>query len=189
MKRSPAFSKLAALTLLAALPFAASAADGLSYNFVQGNYVRTNTDAGDADGWGLNGSVAVHPNVHLFGSYANQKVDGTSADFDQWRVGVGYNKAFSPKADFVANVAYDKYDAGGGLDFDGYSAEAGVRGVLASQLEGYALLGYEDGNDLDGNAYGRLGATVKFNQTWGVNADVKLVDGDTQYFIGPRITW
>ena len=189
MKRSPAFSKLAALTLLAALPFAASAADGLSYNFVQGNYVRTNTDAGDADGWGLNGSVAVHPNVHLFGNYTSQNVDGVNADFDQWRVGAGYNKSFSPKADFVANVAYDKYDAGGGLDFDGYSAEAGVRGVLASQLEGYALLGYEDGNDLDGNAYGRLGATVKFNQTWGVNADVKLVDGDTQYFIGPRITW
>ena len=187
MKRS-----LIALALVAALPFAASAqsaGSGLSYNYVQGGYTATNTDAGDTKGWALGGSVAVHPNVHLFGNYANHEIDHTSIDFDQWRVGVGYNKSFSPKADFVANVAYDKYDAGGNLDFDGYSAEAGVRGVLASQLEGYALLGYEDGNDLDGNAYGRLGATVKFNQTWGVNADVKLVDGDTQYFIGPRITW
>ena len=68
---------------LVAAPFAASAQDGrsgLSYNYVQGGYVGTNTDAGDADGFGLGGSVAVHPNVHLFGSYANQKVDGTSAD-------------------------------------------------------------------------------------------------------------
>ncbi len=190
MKRSPAFSKLAALTLLAALPFAASAADGLSYNFVQGNYVRTNTDAGDADGWGLNGSFAVHPNVHLFGSYANQKVDGTSADFDQWRVGVGYNKAFSPKADFVANVAYDKYDAGGGVDFDGYSIEGGVRAALAPKFEGYAMLGYEDGNQFDGDVYGRLGAQVKFNQNWGVAADVKVANGgDTQWMVGPRLTW
>ena len=192
MKRSPALKKIAALALVAALPFAASAQDagsGLSYNYVQGGYVGSNTDAGDTKGWGLGGSVAVHPNVHLFGNYAKHDIDGVSANFDQWRVGVGYNKSFSPKADFVANVAYDKYDAGGNLDFDGYSAEAGVRGALAPKFEGYALLGYEDGGDFDGDAYGRLGATVKFNQTWGVNADVKFADGDTQYFVGPRITW
>ena len=178
-----------AFALVAAMPFAASAADGINYNYAQGGYVATRTDAGNADGWGLGGSVAVHPNVHLFGNYAKQDIDNTNLDLDQWRAGVGFNTSISPKADFVANVAYEKYDLGGGLDFDGYSAEAGVRGVLASQLEGYALLGYEDGNDLDGNAYGRLGATVKFNQTWGVNADVKFADGDTQYFIGPRLTW
>ena len=56
-------------------------------------------------------------------------------------------------------------------------------------LEGYALLGYEDGGDFDGDAYGRLGAQVKFNQSWGVVADVKIADGDTQWFVGPRITW
>ena len=174
MKRS-----LLALTLLAALPFAASAQDaksGLSYNYVQGGYVGTNTDGGDANGWGLGGSVAVHPNVHLFGNYTSQNVDGI-------------NKSFSPKADFVANVAYEKYDLGGGFDFDGYSAEAGVRGALTPMLEGYALLGYEDGGDFDGDACGRLGAQVKFNQTWGVVADVKVADGDTQFFVGPRITW
>lgn len=183
---------LLALTLLAALPFAASAQDaksGLSYNYVQGGYVQTNADGGDANGWGLGGSVAVHPNVHLFGNYTSQNVDGINADVDQWRVGAGYNKSFSPKADFIANVAYEKFDLGGGLDFDGYSAEAGVRGALTPMLEGYALLGYEDGGDFDGDAYGRLGAQVKFNQTWGVVADVKIADGDTQFFVGPRITW
>ena len=187
MKRS-----LIALALVAALPFAASAQDsksGLNYNYVQGGYVSTNTDAGDADGWGLGGSVAVHPNVHLFGNYASQDVDGVNADFDQWRVGVGYNRSFSQKADFVANVAYEKYDLGGGADFDGYSIEGGVRAALAPKFEGYALLGYEDGGDFDGDAYGRLGATVNINQTWGINADVKIADGDTQWFVGPRISW
>ncbi|HQX92212.1 MAG TPA: Ax21 family protein, partial [Thermomonas sp.] len=33
-----------ALALLAALPFAASAADGINYNYVQGGYVATNTN-------------------------------------------------------------------------------------------------------------------------------------------------
>ena len=60
---------------------------------------------------------------------------------------------------------------------------------LDVRRQGQALLGYEDGGDFDGDAYGRLGAQVKFNQTWGVVADVKIADGDTQYFVGPRITW
>ena len=183
---------LIALALAAALPFAASAQDaksGLSYNYVQGGYVSTNTDGGDADGWGLGGSVAVHPNVHLFGNYTKQDVDGINADFDQWRAGVGYNTPLTPKVDLVANLAYEKFDFGGGFDADGYSAEAGVRGALAPMLGGYALLGYEDGGDFEGDAYGRLGALVKFNQSWGVTGDVKLADGDTQWMVGPRLSW
>ena len=58
---------LLALTLLVAAPFAASAAEGVSYNYVQGGYAATNTDGADADGWGLDGSVAIAPNFHLFG--------------------------------------------------------------------------------------------------------------------------
>lgn len=191
MKRS-AMNKLAALALLAAAPLAASAADGVpskSYNFVQGGYVATNTDAGDADGWGLNGSVAVHPNVHLFGGYANQTLENTSVDIDQWKIGAGYNTAITANTDFVASLAYEKYDAGSGLDFSGYSAEGGVRSALASNLEGYAMLGYEDGGDFEGDVYGRVGGLVKFTPNWGVTADVKFADGDTQYMVGPRLSW
>ena len=176
--------------LIAALPFAASAADGINYNYVQGGYVATRTDAGNADGWGLSGSVAVHPNVHLFADYANQKIDHTSVDFDQWRVGAGYNRAISDRTDFVGKVAYEKLDAGAGINADGYSAEAGVRSMMTPRVEGYAMLGYQDGNDFDGDAYGRLGAAVKFNQNWGAAAEVKIVNGgDTQWFVGPRLTW
>ena len=74
-------------------------------------------------------------------------------------------------------------------DLDGYSAEVGVRSALAQNFEGYVMAGYEDGDNFDGDFYGRLGAQVKFNQNWGVNGDVKFADGDTQYFIGPRLTF
>ena len=190
MKRSSALIEFSALALACALPLAASAADGISYNYVQGNYVYTNTNSGNADGWGVNGSVAVHPNVHLFASYANQTIKHTSADFDQWRVGAGYNTAISAKTDFVANVAYDKFDAGGGANLDGYSVEGGVRSALAPKFEGYAMLGYEDGKHYSGDVYGRLGGQVKINQSWGVAADVKIANGgDTQWMVGPRLTW
>ena len=179
-----------ALALIAALPFAASAADGINYNYVQGGYIATNTNGPDADGWGLNGSVAVHPNFHLFADYSNQKIKHTSVDFDQWRVGGGYNTAIGKNTDFVADVAYERVNAGAGVHANGYSVEGGVRSAFTPNIEGYAMLGYVDGNHVKGEAYGRLGATAKFNQNWGVNADVRLINGgDTQWFVGPRFSW
>lgn len=194
MKRSPGFSRLTALTLFAALPAltmsaAVSAADGLSYNFVEGGYAATNTDFGDADGFGVNGSVALHPNFHLFAGYSNQEIENTSIDFDQSRFGVGYNHPIAPAVDLLARVAYEKFDAGGSLAFDGYSAEVGVRGALAPSFEGYAMAGHEDFERADSEFYGRVGAQVKFNQNWGVSGDVKFIDGDTQWLVGPRFTW
>ena len=100
MKRS-----LIAIGLAAALPFAAaSAAEGISYNFVEAGYAATDSDL-DADGFGINGSVAIHPNFHLFGAYSNQDIDHSSADFDQWRIGVGYNHEISPRADLLTRIA------------------------------------------------------------------------------------
>ena len=191
MKRS-----LLALTLLAALPFAASAAEGLSYNYVEGGYVATDTDAGDADGWGINGSGAISENFHVFGGFTGQETDDETiggerfhgVDVDHWRVGLGYNHPVAANTDLLARVAYENYDIGG-FDEDGYSAEVGVRSALAQNFEGYAMAGYEDGDNFDGDFYGRLGAQVKFNQNWGVSGDVKFADGDTQWFVGPRLTF
>ena len=65
-----------------------------------------------------------------------------------------------------------------------------MRSALTSNLEGYALAGYENGDGYDGDFYGRLGAQVKFNQNWGINGDVKIANGgDTQWFVGPRFSW
>ncbi len=194
MKRFPALIKFSALALACALPFAASAADGISYNYVQGGYTHINSDA-NAKGWAIEGSTAVTPNVHLFGGYNSVKTDNSGlgrVNLDQWKLGAGYNAAISAKTDFVGTLAYQKADVSlGGYseNVDGYAAEAGVRAALTPMLEGYAMAGYEDGNDISGDAYGRIGAQVKFNQNWGVATDVKFAGGDTQWFIGPRLTW
>jgi Ax21 family sulfation-dependent quorum factor len=184
MKRS-----LLALVFLAALPFAASAADDISYNYVEGGYAKTTADLADADGYTLNGSVAIAPNFHLFGGWSNQEFDRTNVDFDRWRFGVGYNRTLSPNLDLVTRVAYEKFDAGRDLDIDGYSTEVGVRGAANPNFEGYALAGWEDFERIDGEFYAKLGAQAKFNQTWGVAGEVKFVDGDQEWFVGPRVSW
>jgi Ax21 family sulfation-dependent quorum factor len=191
IKRLPMKRSLLALTLLAALPFAASAAEGVSYSYVQGGYAATNNNDGvpDADGFGIEGSVAVHPNFHLFGAYGNQEIDDTDLDFDQWRVGAGYNRELTGNLDLLTRVAYEKVDFGGGLDADGYSAEVGVRGAAGKHFEGYALAGYQKFESVDGDFYGRLGTNVKFNENWAINGDVKFADGDAQWFVGPRFSW
>ena len=99
---------LLALTLLAAAPFAASAAEGVSYNYVEGGYTAANLDGPDTDGWALKGSVAVHPNFHVFADYSAQEVDDVNVDFDQWRVGLGYNHELSKRVDLLTRVAYEK---------------------------------------------------------------------------------
>lgn len=196
MKKSLlALSLLSALTLSAA----ASAAEGVSYNYVEGGYSATNLkDSADSDGWGLNGSVAIAPNFHIFAGYNNQDLKDVNYGYDQWRVGLGYNHEISQRMDLVTRVAYEKFKGDDftvgdvrfpGDDLDGYSAEVGIRGAMTPHLEGYAMAGYEDGSDYDGDFYGRLGAQAKFNQNWGLSADVKFADNDTQWFVGPRFTW
>ena len=187
---------LLALTLLAALPFAASAAEGVSYNYVEGGYVRTDIENSgtnnDADGWSLGGSGAIAPNFHIFGNYSKQSISDTDVDLNNLRVGVGYNRELTPKMDLLTRVAYERYDfdsSYGNYKSDGYSVEAGVRGAITNNFEGYALAGYEDAEDFDGDFYGKLGAQVKFNPMWGINGEVKFADGDTQLFVGPRISF
>ena len=187
-------NKLIALALASALPFSASAAENLSYNFVEGNYVKAN-DALRGDGWGVKASYGVLPNMHVFGDYSKTELDATKTDLQQWRVGVGYNVQVLPSSDFVARAAYNKFDPKGGLDFNGYSAEVGLRTAFGEHIETYVMAGYEDyskkhGINPDGEFYGRLGGQVKLNQNWGLSGDIKMNnDGNKEWSVGPRFSW
>jgi len=185
---------LLALVMASTLPFAASAAENLSYNYVEGDYIKTNSRAGDTDGWGGKVSYGVLPNLHVFGDYSKTDVAGSAQTIDQWQLGAGYNVEIAPTTDFVARAAYNRYDTGG-FDFSGYSVEAGIRTAFGEHAEVYAMAGYRDyaktrGFDPEGQWYGRLGAQVKLNQHWGINGDVRMNRyGAAEMTVGPRFSW
>lgn len=179
---------LIALTLAAALPLSAMAADGVSYTYVEGGYSKLNTDGGDADGWALKGSSAIAPNFHVFGSYGQQEIDNTNIKLKGGNVGVGYNRPISQTTDFVSKVAYEGTKAGN-YNQDGYSLEAGLNSRLSPRFSGQVAVGYEDGDNVDGEVYGKLGGQVHMTRNWSLSGDVKFADGAQQYFIGPRYTF
>jgi len=116
--------------MLAAAPFAASAADnGVSYTYIEGGYTQARIDhdedelLGDfeADGGYLRGSFGISKSVYLFGSYA-QGEDNDTVNIDvgldddlQVKVddeltttefGVGFHSALGERVDFIGEVAY-----------------------------------------------------------------------------------
>ena len=182
MKRS-----LLALALVALLPLSAQADDKLSYSYVEGNYV--NID-GDADGYGVRGSIEFgDSNFYGFGSYNMVETDDFNIDIDFTDIGLGYAYGLSDNADLISEIAYVNADVDGLGNADGYRASVGIRGSFSDKFEGLVKANYIDGNDVDGDFSGTVGAQYKFTQTWGVTGEVEFADGGETYLVGLRASF
>ncbi|HQZ30806.1 MAG TPA: diffusible signal factor-reguated Ax21 family protein [Arenimonas sp.] len=182
MKRS-----LLALALVALLPLSAQADDKLSYSYIEGQYV--NVD-GDADGFGVTGSIEFgESNFYGFGSYKMVETDDFNIDIDFTDVGLGYAHSLSDNADLISEIAYVNADVDGLGNADGYRASVGIRGSFSDKFEGLVKANYIDGNDVDGDFSGTVGAQYKFTQTWGVTGEVEFADGGETYLVGLRASF
>lgn len=205
---------LIAAALLAAMPFTAAAADGLSYTYVEAgwNKVEINDDwLGDPDGDGgyLRGSFAIADNVHLFGGYSvaskTYRYDGARVKYEvaQPEFGIGYHQAFTERLDFTADLAWLRLNAEakisgtGDADLDGTykdhvnggRATVGLRGKPSSRTELWVKGGYIDGSDFEGSFAGYLGGQVGFNRTWGLVGEVEVIEDTTRYSLGVRASF
>jgi len=181
---------LMTLALLAALPLAANAGE-LNYNYVEAGYSPFNSNNSlDADGLTVNGSYAITENIHAFGGYSKFNFDHTPVDLDTWNIGLGYNYGLSTKTDLLVRAAYEKaYLDHGFANPDGWYGETGVRSLITNNVEGWALVGYENTENDHGDYYGKVGLQVKLSNSWGLVGEVKFSGGDEQYFIGPRFSF
>lgn len=117
--------------LLAATPFAASAADiPMNYTYVEAGYSHLRFDDGEPDTLGggyVRGSFAIAEQVYVFGGYSQvarteryedffQDVDGTSYDlklkvtYSQPEIGIGYHMPFTDRLDFTADLAWQRLE-------------------------------------------------------------------------------
>lgn len=198
--------------LLAATPFAAQAADGLSYTFVEGGYTHAEMDLGDgfgnpkADGGYLRGSYALTDTTYVFGGYSRVS-DSTSeaglkveADLDQYELGLGWHMPMTERIDFTAEAAYVRLDVKTKASFGGVSASdsdamnagrvtLGLRGTPSARTEAWAKAGAMDGSDMDSEFVGNLGGQFKFNPTWGLVGDINWIGDVTQYSVGVRASF
>src|SRR5690606_29007048 len=88
---------LIAFALASLLPLAAQADDKLSYTYVEGNYLSSDSDAGlDAEGFGLRGSYEFgQSGFYGTAGYSQSDLDGTSIDAETVDVGFGYAHSIS----------------------------------------------------------------------------------------------
>lgn len=191
--------------LLATAPFAASAAEGLSYNYVEAGWTRMSVDIGSDDihhtGGYIRGSWKIANPTYVFASFTTVSKDysyyysdgsyelyDVSADMPE--IGIGYIHEMTDRIDFTADIAYLRVK--GELDWYGYDnnveyratgedhlnlgrATMGVRGKPSPRTEAWLKAGYIDGSDL---------AEGEFIGTFGVQVNVTPnwgIIGEGQY--------
>jgi len=180
MKRS-----LLALALVA-LPFAAFAADDLKYSYVEGDYA--DFDHG-TNGLGLRGSYEFgNSGFYATGAYAWLDGDAPVGNVRANELGVGYHHAIASKTDVIGELAY-RNARSDGANIDGARASVGVRSALGKRVEGFVKGNYYDASDYHGDATGTVGGQFKFNDTWGVTAEVEAGNGERSWLTGVRASF
>lgn len=131
------------------------AADGLSYNLLEGGYAHGEVKDLDikGDGFSLAGSMEIAPHVFGLANYTNLDMDG-GVTTSQFSLGIGYNITVAPNLDLLSGVTYEnvKVDISGlGSASDaGYGLAVGLRGRAADRLELTGMVKYVNvghGND------------------------------------------
>jgi opacity protein-like surface antigen len=179
--------------LLAAMPLAAQAADGMSYSYVDLGYTEIDIDgAPSGDGLGLRGSVGFADNFFAYADYATYNFPG-SVDVDLYSVGLGGRIPLSDMVDLVGRAAYAKVDAsaGGGLSAndDGYQVAAGLRAEVADgfELEGNVI--YTDFGGSSDDTEVAVGGRYFFTDNFAVGAEYRTGSDADTLFAGVRFAF
>lgn len=174
-----------------ALPLSAMA-EGLSYKFLEADYVMVDADGGggEADGFAIGGSYLFAPQVYATAGYSSLSPDGASdIDVTAFTAALGFRHPLTSTLDanLEAGFVSAEIDAGsfGSEDDTGYSLGAGLRAMVASQLELNGGVSYVNVFDEGETSFG-VGAVFSFTPQLAAVAGADFGDETTGFNIGGR---
>lgn len=176
------------------LPLSALAAEGLSYNYFEGNFIvdeqvdlssRFINGDDDGDGFAVAGSFGLNETWYVNGSYSDSSLDNT--EINNLSLGVGAHTSqwtgawdlFGVLSYEDAQVEVDAVVAGvrrtAEIDDGGFGLAGGLRGSLTDAFELNGQVKYTDVGDADGTSF-KVGALYKFGTVWAATADYATGD-------------
>jgi hypothetical protein len=167
----------------------AFAADGFSYNLIEGGYVRGEVDdiGLHGDGFAIGGSLELGKNLFGFASVNDVDYDGGISS-NLFNAGLGFNWALSPDLDLVSGVSWERIEAkvaGLSASDDGIGLSVGLRGRV-DRLELTGTVKYSDfghnSNDFTLGASGRY----YFTENFAAGPDISHNDDGTNWGISFR---
>jgi hypothetical protein len=201
---------LIALALAAALPMSAQATEeGLSFTFVEADYVSTDVQDVDLNGFAVRGNVAFHENWYVAGSLSRSSKgdldwgysEPVDLDFEQGTLGVGFHTALGEHVQFLAEAAYVNYGfelSAGTLGisnerYNGYRGTAGIRALLGPKFELDGRVHYTSVDEIDDGIGAEVNGVFHINKTWGIAAGYEQHDMDggdlQQWKLGVRASF
>jgi hypothetical protein len=193
----------ALLGLALAAPAAHAAESPLSYTYVEGRLMHSQTDAfGNSEltvngnGGGIAGSVAFG-DTGLFATASADIVEIGESDVDLERaaLGLGYAWAIDESLHLVMDAKALRLrgsDNTGSISEDGYQATVGLRSLLSDDLEGTIKAGVIKVDDdvlfYDG-AIVELGARWHLNAAWSVGLDGAFTKDERNGALSLRLQW
>jgi hypothetical protein len=167
--------KFVALGAIAALALGAqtAAAEGFSYNLIEGSYATGDVESVDLDGFGVKGSWELAPSIFVLGGLQNLEFDG-GASLDSLNLGVGMNWAMSENADVFGAATFEQLD--GGSSESGFGVTGGVRGRVGNSLELSASIKYSDIGDFGDSFTYSAGGRWYFTPNFALGLDYNKID-------------
>jgi len=178
------------LALLLAFSAAANA-EGFDYNYFELGYGILEFDDidVDGDGFGLAGSYAINPDIHVFAAYEDAGLD-FGVDATQFAAGIGYNTELSPTVDAVARLSYQYAEIDvpgfGSVDDNGFGLGVGLRFAASDVLELDAGIDYVDfGDGGDDTSFG-VGGLYSFSDAFDLGLSGSWSDDTSSYVLSGR---
>lgn len=176
---------------LLALGISGTAHAEFNYNFIQATYGQIDFDDFNVDGdnIGLDASLAITPEFHVFGGADFSDLD-FNVDAQAFEAGLGYNAPITPLMDIIARISLQNIDVdtpAGSSDDTGLGVGVGLRINVTDFLELNAGIEYVDWDDSGENTAVTGAALINLSNRFAIGIVAEFDDDVEQYGLAGRL--